>query len=197
MMPILLLWFLVAPSLPGADADATLIAGRLRKRVVRMLGKVVFVGVSFWLICSAAGVLAVGLAAFAGMPGAAVLGLAIALGGAAGAAVWTLAVCLLEQAWLNALGMPRDWRGPWLAGDLAEHMGMKRRTIRVEIPKGPGSRRRPGRVRKSPPPAPLTEPISITPVDRWLPDETCPTEVILLPDASSIFWLAEPTDPVP
>lgn len=190
MMPILLLWFLVAPSLPGADTDTALIACPLRERVVRSLGVIVFAGVLFWLACSAAGVLVAGGAAAAGIPGASPLGLAIALSGAAGAAVWTLAACFLEQAWLNALGMPRDWRGPWLAGDLASHMGVRRRRIRVDIPRGT---RPPNR----PTPGPATAAMVIPSTHRSAEDDTRATEMIKRPSTPSMCWLAEPTDSVP
>ena len=45
MTLVLLTWFLIAPSLPGADADARLVAGRLRPRVARMLAAPALVAV--------------------------------------------------------------------------------------------------------------------------------------------------------
>jgi hypothetical protein len=199
MMLVLLLWFLIAPVMPGADSDAVLVGGRLRGRVTQMLSKVVFAGVCFWLACSTLGVATLVLASAANAPDAAVLGLLIALGGVTGAGLWIIAVCLLEKAWLNALGLPADWRGPWLAGELAEHIGWKRRAILVSIPPGsvaraapkqPRSRAAPAQKAPSRPALTLHRPAAIPSPPRFSAVGFAPSE----DDTAPLCWLAEPTE---
>jgi hypothetical protein len=122
MMLALLVWFLVSPHLPGASADALRVAHPLRYRVVQLLFPSVLRAVAAWLVGCAAGTLFVVLAVVARAPAIAVLGpTAAAVGASAGVAV-LLAAVFRERMWVRALGLPADWRGPWLAGKLARRM---------------------------------------------------------------------------
>ena len=82
-----------------------------------------------------------------------------------------LTLVLRERVWLEALGLPLDWRGPWLAGELAEHLGWDRRSIPVAIP-APVSRPRA--------PSPVAPPDDAwtldTPRERWAPTPDEPTQ---------------------
>lgn len=186
----LLSWFVVAPSLPGADADARLVATRLRPRVVRMLGAPVAVAAGCWLLGCLVGTGWVAAAAVAKAPTLAVLGPLSALAGAAAGGAVLVCLVLRERVWLEALGLPLDWRGPWLAGELAEHLGWDRRSVPVVLPSPTGPRPlvggrsltapRPSAPRPSAdPPAERrpAEPWALdTPIDRWAPDADEPTQ---------------------
>ncbi len=197
MMPVLLLWFLLAPSLPGADSDAVIVAGRLRPRVVRMLGKVVVAGVAMWLAACGVGTIAFAAAVLAHEPRFAACGPIAAAFGALGGFTWTIAVCFLEKAWINALALPADWRGPWLAGELAEHMRWKRRTMRFTPTPTPGRATRAPAVARLPvglSPRPAIAPDSVvTPIERWMPEEDGPTELIAWAGADGA-WRTEATE---
>ncbi len=167
----LLLWFVVAPTLPGADPDAQLVAARLRPRVVRMLAAPVAVAAACWLLGCAFGVAVVIVAALANAPTLAVLApLSAFVGAGAGGAV-LLTLVLRERVWLEALGLPLDWRGPWLAGELAEHLGWDRRSIPVAIPATVSRPRAPSPV------APPDDAWTLdTPRERWAPTPDEPTQ---------------------
>ena len=132
MMLALLVWFLVSPNLPGASADAVRVARPLRYRVVHLLFPSLLRAVAAWLVGCAAGTLFVVLAVAFRAPAIAVLGpTAAALGASAGVAV-LLAAVYRERMWVRALGLPADWRGPWLAGTLArrvEHRPLRPLTV--------------------------------------------------------------------
>ena len=171
----LLSWFVVAPSLPGADADARLVATRLRPRVVRMLGAPVAVAAGCWLLGCLVGTGWVVAAAVAKTPALAVLGPLSALAGAGAGGAVLLSLVLRERVWLEALGLPLDWRGPWLAGELAEHLGWDRRSIPVLVA-APTASRAAAAPRRPAEPRPA-EPWALdTPLDRWAPDADEPTQ---------------------
>jgi len=170
----LLSWFIVAPSLPGADTDTRLVAARLRPRVVRMLGAPVAVAAGCWLLGCVFGAGWVLAAALAKTPALAVLGPLSALAGATGGGVALLSLVLRERVWLEALGLPLDWRGPWLAGELAEHLGWDRRSVPVLLTPTPARvpvARRPEAGRSTAEPWALD-----TPVERWAPGADEPTQ---------------------
>ena len=192
MTLVLLTWFLIAPSLPGADADARLVAGRLRPRVARMLAAPALVAVLLWLGGCLFGVFGVVLAGLVGAPRLAAVGPAAALAGAFLGGILLLAVGLRERVWVKSLGLPADWRGPWLAGELREHFGGRRGS-----PPGAAGRS----IGRAPSPAvpPLAQPcredasLVLTPVERWRPSPADPTEVVsrATADDDCVEWAEE------
>lgn len=189
MTPILLLWFLIAPSLPGEDADARLVAGRLRGKVTRMLTAPVFAALLLWLSGCILGVVGVLAALLTGSPTLAVLGPVPAVVGAAAGGLLLAVVGLRERVWIESLGLPTDWRGPWLAGELADRLGWNDRSTeepRLDSLSGRattafGTSRSPFLAGEGP-----------TPVDRWRPSPAEPTEAMDRGGGPAMDWLDEP-----
>lgn len=189
MTLILLIWFLVAPSLPGADPDTRLVAGRLRGKVARMLTAPVFAALLLWLGGCILGVVGVLAALLTGSSTLAVLGPVPAVVGAAAGALLLLVVGLRERVWIESLGLPTDWRGPWLAGELADRLGWKDET--TEEPRLDSlSGRKTTRFATSRSTFPAGE--GPTPVDRWRPSPAEPTEAMDRGGGSAMDWLDDP-----
>jgi hypothetical protein len=124
MMLALLIWFLACPHIPGNDRDALLVARPLRHRVIRLLFPSLLRAVAAWLLGCAAGAFLLVLAVLCRAPPIAVLGpAAAALGAMTGVGILLRAI-FRERVWVRALGLPVQWRGPWLAGSLAKHMAI-------------------------------------------------------------------------
>lgn len=122
MMLALLIWFLACPHLPGNDRDALLVARPLRHRVIRLLFPTLLRAVATWLVGCGVGALLVVFAVLCRAPSVAVLGPTAAGVGAMTGVGMLLRAIFRERVWVRALGLPKEWRGPWLAGCLAKHM---------------------------------------------------------------------------